>query len=183
MNKYLAATFILLTLALIAGLGYSILQNQKLIKTLATPSPSPEIQSEVDKILQSPSPSPSASPTLTKIQLQANIKDAINSKNFAPLETYMTTPTVNFIIMSSECCGPQTPSEAISQLSYIEDGTPMDFNQENPTIKNLKAKNSRLTEAYAGISQSKEHLIAITINQQNKIGGIEVSVSWKLYEQ
>lgn len=59
----------------------------------------------------------------------------------------------------------------------------MDFNQENETIKNLKAKNPRLAGAYVGISQSKEHLVALTINQQNKISQVEVSVSWKLYEQ
>lgn len=96
---------------------------------------------------------------------------------------YMTTPTITFIIMSTECCQPQTPQEAITQLSYIEEGIPMDFNQENETIKNLKAKNSRLTDAYVGISQSKEHLIAFTIDQQNKISAVEVSVSWQLYEQ
>lgn len=181
MNKYIAGVFIILTISLVGILGYFIFQNQKLIKTLSSPTPTPEAATESPKL--SPSPSPSASPTLSKSQLQDNIKDAINSKNFAALEGYMTTPTVNFIIMSSECCQPQTPQEAIDQLAYIDDGIPMDFNQESDTVKNLKAKNSRLSSAYVGISQTKEHLIALTLNAQNKISAVEVSVSWKLYDQ
>lgn len=172
MNKYLVATFIVLTTALVAGLGYFIFQNQKLIKTLASPSPSAQ-KAQVE----------SPTPSLTKQQLEENIKDAINSKNFAALETYMTTPTVNFIIMSSECCQPQSAQDAIAQLDYIKDGIPMDFNQQNETIKNLKAKNSRLASAYVGISQSAEHLVAFTTSPQHKISQVEVSVSWKLYEQ
>lgn len=182
MNKYLVATFILLTTALVAGLGYFIFQNQKLIKTLASPAPSAQ-KAQVESPNPNKSPSPSPTPPLTKQQLEENIKDAINSKNLAALETFMTTPTVNFIIMSSECCQPQSPQDAITQLDYIKDGTPMDFNQQNETIKNLKAKNSRLTNAYIGISQSAEHLIAFTTSSQNKISQVEVSVSWKLYEQ
>ena len=143
-NKYLAGVFILLTLALVIVLGYFIFQNQKLIKTLSSTSPSPTAGAEPTKSSPSSSPSPSPSPTLTKAQLEANIKDAINSKNFYALEGYMTTPTVNFLIMSSECCQPQSPQDAINQLSYIEDGIPMDFNQQNATIKDLKSKNSRL---------------------------------------
>lgn len=182
MSKYLVATFILLIAALVVGLGYFIFQNQKLIKTLASPSPSAQ-KAQVESPSPNKSPSPSPTPSLTKQQLEENIKDAINSKNFAALEGYMTTPSVNFIIMSSECCQPQSPQDAITQLDYIKDGTPMDFNQQNETIKNLKAKNSRLANAYVGISQSAEHLVAFTTSSQNKISQVEVSVSWKLYEQ
>lgn len=180
MNKYLAPILLVLTVVLIAGLGYFIFQNQKLTGQLQQPQVSPSTTSTP---ASSPTPKSSPSPTTTIQALEENIKDAINSQNFAALEGYMSMPTVNFIIMSSECCEPQTPQEAIAGLAYIKGGVPMDFNQQNETIKNLKTKNSRLASAYIGISTSTEHLVAFTIDPQNKISGIEVAITWKLYEQ
>ena len=180
MNKILTPILLVLIVILIASLGYFIFQNQKLTGQLQQPQVSP---STISTPASSPTPKSSPSPTTTKLELQENIKDAINSGNFAALEGYMNVPTVNFIIMSSECCGPQTPQETIAGLAYIKDGVPMDFNQQNENIKNLKTKNSRLASAYIGISTSTEHLVAFTIDPQNKISGIEVAVTWKLYEQ
>ena len=180
MNKILTPILLVLIVILIAGLGYFIFQNQKLIHKLQQPQVSP---STISTPASSPTPKFSPSPTTTKQELQENIKDTINSQNFAALEGYMSMPTINFIIMSSECCGPLTSQEAIDQLAYIKDGVPMDFNQQNETIKNLKAKNSRLAASYGGISTTTEHLVALSIDPQNKISGIEVAVTWKLYEQ
>lgn len=169
-------------MSLVAALGYFILQNQKLISNLSQDKQLTSPGTNVTESSPSTLPSPSPSPTLTKQQLESNIQDAINSKNFAALETYMTTPKVNFIIMSTECCQPQTPEEAISQLNYIESGIPLNFDQNNSTIKNLKSKNERLKNAYLGISNQKEHLVAFTTDS-GKISAVEVSISWKLYEQ
>lgn len=83
--------------------------------------------------------------------------------------------------MSSECCEPQTPDEAVVQLSYINDGIPLDFNQQLETIKNLKNKNPQLADAFIGVSKTTEHLAAFYLDSQNRISAIQLSVSWKLY--
>ena len=96
------------------------------------------------------------------------------------MASYMTNP-VHVILQATECCGEQTPDEAIAQASYVEPGVPFNFDQGNETIKNLKAKNPELAGTFIGISQNMEHLIAFTTNSQNKITQIRFSVSWKLF--
>jgi hypothetical protein len=172
-NRLISPLLTLIIIALIGVSGYLYFQNRKLSqKPSASPDPSPQAQS-------SPLSSPTSSPA--KINIREQIEAAVNSKNYAALEGYMTTPTVNFALMSSECCEPQTPKDAVEQLDYISAGVPFDFNQQNATILNLKAKNPELTNAYLGISKTGEHSAAFTIDNQNKISGIHLSVSWKLY--
>lgn len=95
----------------------------------------------------------------------------------------MQKPKVNFIIMSSSCCEPKTPDEAVANLDYVKEGVPFDFNQNSTLVKNLKSKNDRLKDAYIGISKSKEHLVAFTLDFANQITQVEVSISYKLYNQ
>ncbi len=60
---------------------------------------------------------------------KANIEAAMQSGNTAALEGYMA-PTVTVLIWSSEGPGPQTPTQAVSDLSYLSSATtPWDFNQ------------------------------------------------------
>lgn len=184
MGKNFSFILITLVIILLAGIGYFIFQNQKLISQLSsqTSSPGPQVPSQTSQSPQpSLSPSPSPTPKKTAVEVQENIEAAINSKNTAALVSYMTKPKVNLSLMSSECCEPMTPDEAVAQLSYIDEGIPMDFNQNNPTIKNLKAKNSQLAQAFIGISKGKEHLAAFSLNSENAISAIQLSVSWKLY--
>lgn len=183
MGKGLVYILLGFVILLAGGLGYFIFQNQKLIGKISEPSPSPIVIASEEPSLKAPSIAPSPSPTLTLAELQANIVDGINSKNTAALASYMTKPKVNFIIMSSECCQPMTPDEAVEQLKYIDEGIPMDFNQNNQTIKDVRAKNTRLTNAFIGLSKSNEQLAAFTIDAQNRISQIEVAASWKLYWQ
>ena len=182
MNKSFALILICLVIIFVAGIGYLIFQNQRLLSRQTSQEPS---------IVPSSMPSPVASNTpLTTVppsgalsisQVQENIEASINSKNFATLASYMTKPKVNFSLMSSECCPPMTPDEVVKQLSYINDGIPFDFNQENSTIKNLKSKNPKLADAYIGISKNKEQLAAFWLNVQNRITDIQLAVTWKLY--
>ena len=73
------------------------------------------------------------------------------------------------------------PVEAVDQMSYIKNGIPMDFDQTNPIIVSLKSKNPQLAETFIGLSKNDEHLAAFTLDTQNKISAIQLSVSWKLY--
>ncbi len=183
MNKTLTTLLVVIVLILVAGGGYLIFQNQKLIKQLSKQEPSPSQAS----LATSPQPSivssPSPSPKLTLKNIQDNIQAAINSKNYQALVGYMQKPTVNFIIMSSSCCEPATPDEAATKLDYVKDGVPFDFNQNTTLVKTLKSKNERLTNAYIGIGQTKEQLVAFTLDSNNQITQIEVSISYKLYNQ
>lgn len=182
MNKYLIGGLTIIIIILLAGLGYFIFQNQKLAKRLAS-SPSPTVQ-PISSPQETPptnsQPSPSAK--LTFLEISENIKDGVNSRDFAALRTYMTDP-ITVILQATECCGPKTPDEAVSQMSYIKEGVPFNFNQNSDLVKNLKAKNPELDAKFIGVSQDKEHLIAFGLNSQNRISDIRMSVSWKLFNQ
>ena len=182
MPKSIVALITTFVILLLIGLGYFIFQNQQILNRLSKQdaSSSPSLPTQVSPAI-SPSANPSPSPTMSLAQVKENIEASINSKNFAAIATYVTTPKVNFSLMSSECCQPQTPDEAASQMTYIKDGVPMDFNQENPTIKNLKAKNSQLADAFIGVSKNKEQLAAFKFDSQNKIEWIQLAITWKLY--
>lgn len=175
MSKYALPLLTIIIIILISVLGYFIYQNQKLLSLLPTQS------SPIPTATPTPAAITTATPTpaLTLIQLQENIKDGVNSQNYAALTTFMTNP-VQVFLRATECCGPQTPPEAESQMSYISAGTPFNFDQKNPTITSLKDKNNELTGHFIGISQNAEHLVAFKI-VGSKIEAIWLSVSWKLF--
>ena len=164
---------------LAAAAGYLLFQNQKLTNQLTQTSPSPTPKETVQKPQESPQSTPSSKP-MTLLELQENIKASVNSKNTQAMASFMTNP-VHVILQATECCGEQTPDEAVAQASYVESGVPFNFDQQNETIKNLKAKNPELANTFVGISQNLEHLIAFTINNQNKITQVRFAVSWKLF--
>lgn len=185
------AVLILFVTALLATAAYLIFQNQKLVNQLAkqTPSPislaSPDVEAspspEPSQIPTSPSPSPTIQVTLALTQNA--IKTNVNAKNYQGLVPYMTTPKVFVVLEATECCGDQTPQEAVSQMSYIDAGLPFDFNQNSETVQNLKSKNPSLEKSYLGISTVNEQLIALSLDNENHISNILMSASWKLYNQ
>jgi|SRR3989344_3693594 len=183
MKKSLIALAIGAAVILLAAAGYLIFQNQKLITRLSqtspSPSPSPSPQENIQKVQESPQLTPSPK-TMTLSELQENIEASVNSKNTQAMATYMTNP-VSVILQATECCGEQTPDEAVAQLSYVEPGIPFNFDQKNETIKNLKSKNPELAGTFVAISQNMEYLVAFTVNNQNKITQVRFAVSWKLF--
>mgnify|MGYP001496409421 CR=1 FL=1 len=78
-------------------------------------------------------PTPTPTPSLSASD-RANIRDAVTSGNTAAIEGYLADP-VQFIIMSSECCGPLMPTDAVAELNYIASATPpWDFNLPPATV-------------------------------------------------
>ena len=179
MKKLLIVLVIIAAVILAAAAGYLLFQNQKLTNQLTQTSPSPTPKETVQKPQESPQSTPSSKP-MTLLELQENIKASVNSKNTQAMASFMTNP-VHVILQATECCGEQTPDEAVAQASYVDPGIPFNFDQENEIIKNLKAKNPELADTFLGVSQNMEHLIAFTLNNQNKIAQIRFSVSWKLF--
>lgn len=171
--------FILIIAVLIGLTGYFAFQNNKLQKETEETTASPKTSAQIS----SASTSPNAKSAPTRKDIEKSIETNVNTQNYEDLLSLMAKPTVNFTIYASECCQPQTPQEAIDQLKYIDEGAPLFFDQTTDTVKNLKAKNPTLTNTFIGISKDKEHLAAFTLDNQNNISKIEVSVSWKLYEQ
>lgn len=183
MNRTLVTTLIILLVLILTGAGYLIFQNQKLIKQFAAQSPTPTPLSSPQVTPESsvsPSLSPSPSSKHTLLEVQENIEAAINTGNTQAIGTFATDP-VSVILQATECCGPKTPDEAVSQLSYVADGVPFNFNQNSDLVKNLKSKNPELSGKFIGLSQNKEHLVAFGLNAQNRITDIRMSVSWKLF--
>jgi len=179
MKKLLIAFVIIMAVILAAAVGYLFFQNQTLMNQLTQKSPSPWPETTVQKPQESPQPTPSSKP-MSLFELQENIKASVNSRNTQAIASYMTNP-VHVILQATECCGEITPDKAIAQTSYVDPGIPFNFDQENEIIKNLKAKNPELADTFLGVSQNMEHLIAFTLNNQNKIAQIRFSVSWKLF--
>src|SRR3989344_1590248 len=179
MKKLLIVLVIIAAVILAAAAGYLLFQNQKLTNQLTQTSPSPTPKETVQKPQESPQSTPS-SKQMTLFQLQENIKASVNSKNTQAMKSFMTNP-VHVILQATECCGEQTPDEAVAQARYVEPGVPFNFDQQNETIKNLKAKNPELAGTFIGISQNMEHLISFTTNSQNKSTQIRFAVSCKLF--
>ncbi|MBI2327991.1 hypothetical protein HYU92_06765 [Candidatus Curtissbacteria bacterium] len=189
-NKTLSLTLVGITTILLSIVGYLVYQNQKLINRFAKPSPSPSTlasASPESSVNQEPSESPNrlavSSPDLTVSLTQNAIKTNVNAKNFSGLIPYMTTPKVFVVLEATECCGDKTPQEATEQMNYIEAGIPFDFDQGSETVVNLKIKNPNLEKSYIGISTVNEQLIAFNIDNESHITNIEMSASWKLYNQ
>jgi len=100
------------------------------------PDPVPsQTSAEVSTPSASPSGSASATPTPTATESlppepdarAANFVDAMTSGNTAALEGQLATPIV-VILVASECCGPVSPVEAITNLNYVNPGSGATWN-------------------------------------------------------
>lgn len=100
-----------------------------------------ELQGRVLQLTESSTPVPDPAtevtddcdPTVTA-DLKANIADAVNSGNYAALEGYMNS-SVNVILAASEGVGPQTPTEAVASMDYLNSGAdPWVFEPDAATI-------------------------------------------------
>lgn len=128
------------------------------------------------KLVQLPSPTP------TLEDIKKTIVENINAKDFEAVAAYMKEPTTEVTIKSTECCIFSIPLQAAMRLSYVADGIPMDFNQDNPQIKDLKAKHKELKTSFVGISTKKEHVLALYFDNDNKLSSVTMAISWKLFD-
>ena len=183
MGRNALIVLVVILVILLLGVGYLIFRNQQITPQFGKyPSPSPTSTtttpfSPSDQLVPM---TPSQTPILTLSLTQNAIKTNINAKNYQGLVPYMTNQ-VSRILQATECCGPEPREATVSQMSYIEEGIPFNFDQEQELVKNLKSKNPELTNQFIGVSINKEHLVAFTINRENKISEVRMSVSWKLF--
>ncbi|GEM_PF-5882610 len=184
MNKL---TVILLTIIIITvtTLGFFFSKSKALLydnqntekfdrEVSVFPSSSPK------DLSSSPSAAPSP-PNLNKAQLETVIRNQINAKNYISLTNYMKTPSVEVTLMSTDCCGSLSPEETATQMGYINNGVPFEFNQNSPEVTNVKKSNAKFNGYFLGVSTKNEQIIGFSINNSNQIEKIEMSQSYKLY--
>jgi len=104
----------------------------------------------------------------------ANMEDAIKSGNTAALEGYMAA-TVRVIIAASEGVGDRTPTEAISDLKYLDSATdPWDFALPAATLSGWGTGDYKLYfPESALVGQSADDMVvSFTFDSDAKISGI-----------
>lgn len=83
-----------------------------------------------------PAAEESAGPTAADLE---NIQAAVESGDYAALESYMASQ-VTVILAASECCEGNTPAEAVANMAYADNGTaPWDWNVPEATIDGYRA--------------------------------------------
>ena len=132
-----------------------------------------------------PVPSPTSAPppisqTKPEVDVSEQIIAAITSKNTQALEGYMAD-TVQVRLEASGCCGPITRSEALSQLSYLDQAVGWNFDPANQILIDLAAA---VPDYYGsgwivGVA-SNEYLVSFKLNDQNKIEAYNLAVTYKL---
>ncbi|MFO0882335.1 MAG: hypothetical protein U0491_02700 [Candidatus Saccharimonadales bacterium] len=113
-----------------------------------------------------------------------NIKAAITSGNTAALEGYMAS-SVNVVIAASEAAGARTPTQAVSDLSYIKDSKNWNFALDTATLNSFKAgfyMNYFKTNSVVGRA-SDGKVVVFNFNDQGKINGIFLAASDSLLTQ
>lgn len=151
----------------------------------ANPTPQP---TTVTQAMASPSSIPlntaqKEEPKANQSTVIANIQDAVTSRNYAALATYMVNP-VGVVLYASECCEPQTPDKAAAQLDYLNSATPpWNFQDSNPIAIQLRAKSDFFKNATVIGTASNGYAVGFTLNDQNKISSIALVSDYKLITQ
>ena len=141
-------------------------------KIVIFPEPTPTIEPTAI-----PSPTTQAQPV---VDVGEQIIAAMTSKNTQALEGYMMD-TVQVWLEATECCGPLTKQEAMSQLSYIDPATGWSFDPTNQVINDLAAA---IPDRYGGDwivgVASNEYVASFKVNDQNKIEAYNLCVTYKI---
>lgn len=122
---------------------------------------------------------PAIAPNLTALD---NIKASITSANTAALEGYMAT-SVNVILAASEAYGPQTPAQAIADISSFlgDDNAAWDYDFSLPAATIDSYQNGDYDEYFTDISvigkNGQNKVISFSFNCEAKIGTVFMSSS------
>ena len=141
-------------------------------KVAIFPTPTPPIEP-----IAIPSPTTQVKPA---VDISEQVIAAITSKNTQALEGYMAD-TVQVRLEATECCGPLTKPEAMSQLSYIDPAVGWSFDSANQILIDLAAA---IPDRYGsdwivGVA-SNEFVAAFKVNDQNKIEAYNLAVTYKI---
>lgn len=111
---------------------------------------------------------------------KANIKAAVASKNYAALEGYMASPSVNVVFAASEKGGGVTPAQAIVDLKYLDAATaPWDFALPAATLASYDSGDYAQyfdDNTYVGKS-ANNYVVSFDFDSCGKINVIFISLS------
>ena len=128
------------------------------------------------KAVTSSSATESTTPSAAVLE---NIKAAIKTGDTAALEGYMAS-SVNVILAASEAYGPQTPTQAIKDLEYLNNATnPWDFALASATLSKYQSGDyKQYFPATALVGQSaNNYVVSFQFDSNGKINGIFMTVS------
>lgn len=185
MNKFLLGIISTIAVVGIVGVAFYWGTIQK-IPDVQAPGITPALQTQNPTTVQkADTPTAAVSPQnktefVNPSATIASIEDSVKSKNYAALEGYMAE-NVSVTLASSECCGTLSQSKAISQLSYLDNGTPpWDFTYPNPIETKLRnADPANFKDAVIGIA-SNRFAVGFTLNNKYLIDKIFMVIDYKL---
>ena len=113
-------------------------------------------------------------------EVAANVEDAVSSKNYAAIESYMAD-SINVIIAASEGIGARTPAQAVNDLKYLDAATnPWDFSLPFATVTSWRSgdygRYIPLTGAMVGRS-ANGYVVVFSFDSDNNITSIFMSVN------
>lgn len=185
--------YIIIALLLIGGAGAYWWRNDKASRQQETDQAKiTELQSEVASLKKAAeastndasadTPAEAAAETPAEVPTAAvkeNVIASIKSGNTAALEGYMAS-TVSVIIAASEGVGDRTPTEAISDLAYLDSATdPWDFALPAATLTGYQTGDYKAyfkTNSVVGKSADGK-VVSFNFSSAGKINGIFMSVS------
>ena len=112
--------------------------------------------------------------TLPTEAVRQSIKESITSGNTAALEGYMAS-TVRVIVAASEGIGDRTPTQAISDLKYIDAATtPWNFALDGTTLAKYGSGDYKAYFSSNSIvgKSANNFVISFNFNSAGKINGI-----------
>lgn len=167
--------FVILIIGVGAGSFYLGKKQVNLVERTPTPTPTSEtILSPTPIATTTPKPPP------TRDEVKDKIVAAFNSKSFANLQNLMAAEVV-VILQATECCGPMTSADAVSQMSYLNSATsPWNFDDTNPIAIAIKTNNpENYGNSILGIA-TNNYVVAFQLNSENKISKISMAVHYNL---
>lgn len=165
----------------VAGGAYYY-SNSQTSQVLPTPTIAPSTITNAPQETLEPTAEPTDKPqkSANKSAVIENIQAAVESKNYAALESYMTG-SVSVILYATECCGVLSKQKATEQMSYLNQGTPpWDFSGTSSIAQKLiDADPANFSGRMIGIA-SNGLAVSFNLNNANKIDKIFISANYKL---
>lgn len=178
MNKYLPGIILSISIAAVASLFYYLgLNRGNLFPTQSSP-PTAAISSSSAPFTPPPTmDEQDKSPSESTHDL---IVAAIETKSYSDLLPYLAN-TVQVRLESSGCCGPLTPAETVSQLSYLDSAVlPWTFDPDHAIIAQLATNSEFYADPYVvGISSNKMGF-SYHLNSEGKVDAINLMASYDL---
>lgn len=181
MNK-LTAVLLAILIITVALLAYFFSKNKDLLyPTSKQPTFNREISVPSASPLEATSSPVASPPNLNQSQVQTVIRNLVNAKNYKGLIPYIKTPTVQLTLTSSDCCGELSVEDAVTQMGYLNNGVPFEFNQEADLARKVKERNPIFNSYFIGVSTINEQAVAFKLNSNAQIEEIQMAASYKLY--